>query len=207
MAVEGPSVEPDEIGQRLFLFGEGEDLAGRLPVLLGLLQPAGFCLRATGRPPADLAELRRLCTAAGTAFLIEDDLALALEAGADGLHLAGAAGAEGVAAARRALGPEKIIGCACGGSRHAAMLAGEEGADYVSLAAGDPDELAELIDWWQDLFVLPCMALAEDLEAVGRLTAAGTDFVALDRVIFAAGNDDPAAAAEQVARAFREALA
>jgi thiamine-phosphate pyrophosphorylase len=59
---------------------------------------------------------------------------------------------------RRELGHRHILGCYCGTSRHAAMQAGEDGADYVALsqigrAVGEP-----IIAWWSALFEIPCVA-------------------------------------------------
>ena len=54
-----------------------------------------------------------LCRAAGVPLVLNDDLALALEIGADGAHLGRDDG--DVAAARRALGADRILGVSCYG--------------------------------------------------------------------------------------------
>ena len=84
---------------------------------------------------------------------------------------------------RRSLGAERLIGASCGLSRHAAMVAGEAGADYVlfgSLAARTGDQVVELVAWWSELFVLPCAAAGPALARDGAraLAARGADFLA-----------------------------
>lgn len=146
--------------------------------------------------------LRTLCANHTTAFIVRERLDLALEMGADGVHLGSAAG--DVAAARAALGAERILGVSCGFSRHAAMVAGEQGADYVAfgdLGRRPGPEVCELLRWWSELFVLPCLAeAATTAEDCAQLAAAGADLVAAAEVW-----TDPAAAATAVRR-LQEAL-
>jgi thiamine-phosphate pyrophosphorylase len=138
-----------------------------------------------------------------TAFIVRDHLGLALEIGADGVHLGGGAG--DVEATRAALGRERILGVSCGASRDAAMVAGEQGADYV--AFGDPGErpgpeLYDLLRWWSELFVLPCLAeVAATVEDCARLARAGADLVTAGAEMWT----DPEGAAAAVRR-LREAL-
>jgi len=150
--------------------------------------------------PSGLIEMARLdalarwiaiCAAAGTACLVADDPVLALNGGADGVHLSGP---ERVASVRRALGAGRLLGAACGVSRHAAMVAGDEGADYVLLGSvggpTDPAELLELVGWWSELFVLPCAVPSDgDPRAAGLLVEAGADFLVLNAALW----DEPAA--------------
>jgi len=118
--------------------------------------------------------------------------------GIDGVHLNEPTG---IAAARARLGPGRIVGAACGLSRHAGMVAGEAGADYVMFGGLDRaptpgDELFELVRWWSELFVIPCAAAAPPDPALARaLVEAGADLLALR---------PPAEGIEAVARAIRE---
>ena len=134
---------------------------------------------------AAAARLRPLCAAQPVAFLLQNEVELALEIGADGVHLGAP---EAVAAARAALGPERILGCSCGSSRHAAMVAGEAGADYI--AFGDPEraptaEIRELIAWWSELFVLPCLAeSAAGFADCRALAAAGADLIGVGALVW-----------------------
>ncbi len=83
--------------------------------------------------------------------------------------------------ARARLGPDRLLGASCGHSRHAAMLAGDDGADYIAFGeVGRPPQpsLLELIAWWNELFVLPCLAEgAFDDAGLGAAARAGADFI------------------------------
>lgn len=185
------SLGADEAGCQLFLISppvlEPASFAHDLDEALAEGGIAGFLLRgqAAGHNAAWAAPLQEACRARATAFLIEDDPALALELGADGLHLTATAM---VQAGRRALGDGRILGAACRASRHHAMSAGEHGADYVAFGdvEREPDQvLLELIEWWSGLFVLPCLALG----AIGpgnctELVDAGADFLGVSDAIW-----------------------
>ena len=117
------------------------------------------------------------------AFLIDNNPRLAAELGADGVHLEGRDADP--AGARRLLGPDRIVGIACGTSRHLAIEAAEAGADYVAL---DPDP--DLIAWWSETMVVPAVAQGNiarggiatgdvTLANVAALAAAGADFIAV----------------------------
>jgi thiamine-phosphate pyrophosphorylase len=87
------------------------------------------------------------------------------------------------------------------------MTAGEQGADYIGFgdlprtsvgvpdgAPADPETLA----WWEALMTPPQVAFgAADLDGLGRLAAAGPDFVALGPTLWP-GSSDPAAALKAV---------
>lgn len=72
------------------------------------------------------------------AVLIADDVELAAETGADGVHLSATSGddllIERYRAARESLGANAIIGGDAGFSRHDAMALGEAGANYVAFS-------------------------------------------------------------------------
>lgn len=112
----------------------------------------------------------------GIAVLIEDQIELAIAVGADGLHVIDPEAP--LAGLRRALGPERSLGAACGLSRHAAIEAGEAGVDYVSFA-GTEAALLEITGWWAEVMTPP--VVAEGLRTPGEAAAladAGADFVA-----------------------------
>lgn len=94
--------------------------------------------------------------------LIDTHVVLAQRLGLDGVHLND--GGRSIRAARETLGEDASIGAFCGQSRHDAMTAGENGADYVvfgpvSGALGD-GELAgrDLFEWWTEVMTLPVIA-------------------------------------------------
>jgi len=137
------------------------------------------------------------------ALLVDGRADIAIRAGADGAHLTGIAA---LAAALGALKPDRIAGAGGLRSRHDAMLAAEAGADYAMF--GEPDHsggqggkgnqsnrpafdtVLERIAWWAELFQLPCIGYAANLDEVGALAQAGADFVALGDWIW---TDAPAA--------------
>jgi thiamine-phosphate pyrophosphorylase len=76
------------------------------------------------------SELARLCRRQGTCFIVNDDVTLAKETRADGVHL----GREDVplAEARKLLGAQAIIGVSCYNELARAVAAQKQGADYVA---------------------------------------------------------------------------
>jgi thiamine-phosphate pyrophosphorylase len=121
--------------------------------------------------------------------------------GADGAHLSDIAAFE---AAFGTLKPARIAGCGGLQTRHDAMLAAEAGADYVMF--GDPDQrqhrpsldaVLERVDWWAELFEIPCVGFAGSMDDIAPLADAGAEFIALGDWIF----DYPQGAALAVAEA------
>jgi thiamine-phosphate pyrophosphorylase len=167
----------------------------------GVLCTPGVTPRAAA-PPGDDAVRRAahallpVAHAHDVAFLIADRPQLAAELGADGVHLD--AGDADFAGARRLLGANRIVGVNGRDSRHLAIEAAENGADYVALAA-DPD----LIAWWSELMVVPGVAMGDvTLANCAALAAAGADFIAAGAGVW----DDPAGPAAAV-RDFNAAIA
>jgi thiamine-phosphate pyrophosphorylase len=139
------------------------------------------------------------------ALLLDGHADLVARAGADGAHLADvAAFGEAIAA----LKPERIAGCGGLETRHDAMVAAEQGADYVMF--GEPDgnghrpafaAIEERVSWWAEVFEAPCVGFAGAPEEVAPLVAAGADFVALGDWIWQAS--DAALAVSEAARQMR----
>jgi len=132
-----------------------------------------------------------ICQAADVALLINDRPDLAVKLGADGVHI----GQEdaGYEEARRLLGPDRIVGVTCHNSRHLAMEAAENGADYVAFGAffetgtKTPKTRAEidLLSWWSELMEIPCVAIGGiTVENCPPLIAAGADFLAVSAGIW-----------------------
>lgn len=156
-AAEG---ETPHAGGGIYLIAPGEidaDFAAELDAALAAGDVVAFRLRPAQATEAAAQALRQICSGR-VAFLLQDDVEGALALSADGVHLSDPARVREV---RARLGPERILGASCGHSRHAAMLAGEDGADYIAFGEiGRPPQapLLELIAWWSELFVLPCLA-------------------------------------------------
>jgi thiamine-phosphate pyrophosphorylase len=158
---------------------------------------------------ARLAEpLQRICGDADVAFIVNDSMALAKRLGADGVHLGQSDG--DIREARALLGPSAQIGRTCHDSRHLAMQAGEDGADYVAFGAFYPTTTKPshyrpqpaILSWWASVFEIPCVAIGGITpENATPLVDAGADFLAVCQAVW--GKDDPAAAVQ----AFAEVLA
>ena len=134
------------------------------------------------RPRESVLRLRDLAGAHEAAFLLDRDVQMATEIGADGVHLP--PDPRLYRAAREALGQRAVIGAGSVGSRHLAMLLAELGADYVAFGPladdSEPhDHRAELIAWWSEIFVVPSVAWdVENPEDAARFARLGADFIA-----------------------------
>ena len=129
------------------------------------------------------------------ALLLDGAAEIAARAGADGAHLTGL---DAFTAAVDSLKPARIAGCGGLKSRDDAMTAGERGADYVMFGEPKPDgyrppleATVERVEWWADLFQIPCVAYAATPDEAGALVAAGADFIALGGSLW----DEPRGAA------------
>jgi hydroxymethylpyrimidine kinase / phosphomethylpyrimidine kinase / thiamine-phosphate diphosphorylase len=83
------------------------------------------------------AELKQLCSRYETTFIVNDNVQLALELDADGVHLG--QDDESIASARDRLAPGKIIGKSTHNLEEA-LQAEAEGADYIGFGAMYPTE-------------------------------------------------------------------
>jgi thiamine-phosphate pyrophosphorylase len=171
---DGPWLDAAEARPRLLLFaGAG---TAEVEAVLATGAVGALVVGEADAATRALTRRRRL------PLLLHGTAAAARAAGADGVHLDRVGQ---VAAARGELGREALIGASCGLSRHAAMVAGEAGADYVLFGTLDdkPDEhVAELVAWWSELFVLPCAAAGRVSPAtVQALVVRGADFIATDQ--------------------------
>lgn len=177
------------------------DFPRRLETALDAGPVAAFQFRVKGidqHQAARLAEpLLEICRARDVAFIVNDRIALAKRIGADGVHLGQQDGS--VREARDALGRDAQIGVTCHASRHLAMEAGEAGADYVAFGAFFPSETKasehrpelELLTWWQNLMEIPCVAIGGITpQNCAPLVAAGADFLAVSRAVWAGDEAD-----------------
>jgi thiamine-phosphate pyrophosphorylase len=144
----------------------------------------------------------------GVAFLMNDRPDLARETGCDGVHIGQTD--TPYAQARTILGDRAAIGVTCHDSRHLALEAAEQDADYVAFGAFFPTGTKEtrhrpepdILSWWSDIMTVPCVAIGGiTVENCPPLVAAGADFLA---VISAVWNDPhgPGAAVKAFNRVF-----
>ncbi|MCC6301209.1 MAG: thiamine phosphate synthase [Gammaproteobacteria bacterium] len=158
----------------------------------------------------ELWQLAALCRARGVPLIVNDDLALAREIGADGVHL-GRDDAT-VAEARRALGDRVIVGASCYNRLDLAQAAARAGADYVAFGSFFPSPTKpDAVRADPDLLRRARAALDLPLAAIGGITPengaavleAGADMLAVASGVFTAA--DPAAAARAYTRLFAPA--
>ena len=153
-----------------------------------------------------LAMLGPLCRRHGVPLIVNDDVALALDCGAAGVHV-GEHDA-GVAQARATLGPDAIVGASCYDDPARAQAAVRDGASYVAFGAFFPSATKPLARRATlDLLRTPC---AVPKVAIGGITAdnarpllaAGADLLAVVSDVFDA--PDPAAAVRRYAPLFQD---
>ena len=131
-------------------------------------------------------QIVKACRTHDVSVIMNDRPDLALHFKTDGVHI----GQEDASYkdARALLGPKAIIGVTCHNSRHLAMIAGEQGADYVAFGAffptatKTPKASAELdiLTWWSELFEVPCVAIGGiNLDNAQPVLEAGADLIAV----------------------------
>ncbi len=164
----------------------------------------------SGDPTQRLAEARALaglCRARQVPLIINDDIELAREVGAAGVHLGKEDAA--IAHARARLGPEAIIGVSCYDRLELALAAQQAGADYVAFGAFfastvKPDAVRPA----PSLLTEAQRQLRVPVVAIGGITAdncdvlleAGADLLAVISDVF--GAEDIRAAAKRIAKLF-----
>ena len=174
---------------RLFLvtpvLEEAERFAPLLEAALDAADVACVLVRLGGGDEGTAKALVRalipLVQARGAACLVEGRTRLVARVGADGVHLAGAGSNldEAIAAMR----PGRIVGVGGLTGRDAAMEAGEAGVD--SLMFGGPEiaephaTVRERVEWWAEIFNIPCVGYVGDPRFAGDMAEAGAEFVAL----------------------------
>ncbi|WP_018972314.1 thiamine phosphate synthase [Rudaea cellulosilytica] len=147
--------------------------------------------------------LRELCARFEIPFIVNDDVELALAAGADGVHLGEDDG--DIAAARARLGAGAIIGVSCYDSPARARHLAAAGADYLAFGAFFPSPTKPNARRATPEMLREAKPLGLPLVAIGGVTPdnarplidAGADFLAVISGIFAQA--DPEAAARRYA--------
>jgi thiamine-phosphate pyrophosphorylase len=168
-------------------------LAASLPALLAGADIAAVLLRLQPSDPRSMiSRIKALAPAVqdfGAALLIEGNAELVARSGADGAHLTGI---EAMQEAMPTLKPDRIAGVGGLITRHDSMAAGEAGADYVLFGEPDAsghrpsaDAIGERLQWWAELFELPCVGFAATLDEASEFAGAGADFVLVGDFIWA----------------------
>ena len=164
-------------------------------------KPADAALRRR-----QLGVLRPLCRDAGVPLIVNDDLGLAIEVGADGVHLGEDDGA--AATARTSLGEHALIGVSCYDSLARARDAAHAGASYLAFGAFFPSTTKPNARRATPDLLRDSAALGLPQVAIGGITPdnarslvdAGADMLAVISGVFDA--PDPLAAARAYRRCF-----
>ena len=181
---------------RLYLFSErGADEVSQVQALALAIEAADVAavlLRLPGLDDRTVTKSAKrmgsVVQPRGIALLLEGHPELVARAEADGAHIA--VDSE-LTAALKELKPDRIVGAGGLKTRHDAMVAAEAGADYVMF--GEPDAagqrpafsvVIERVEWWSEVFEIPCVGFAAAFEEIAELAQAGADFVALDEVVW-----------------------
>ncbi|RYH03112.1 thiamine phosphate synthase [Salipiger sp. IMCC34102] len=140
--------------------------------------------------------LRAVTEVRDVALVVERHSGLVTRHGLDGVHLTD--GSRGVAAARKALGEDAIVGTHAAQSRHDGMTAAELGADYVSFGPAGVTALddgaqapRDLFEWWSQMIEVPIVAEGALDDDLIRSLAPHVDFFGLGDEIWS--HPDPAA--------------
>lgn len=197
-----------------------DDLAGFARTLAAALDAgdvAALQIRLKDAPDTVIAAavdvLTPVCHGRDVAVILNDRPDLAAKLGCDGVHIGQDDGP--YAAARKLVGPDRMVGVTCHDSRHLAMEAAEAGADYVAFGAffptttKDPKTRAEpeILTIWQETMEVPCVAIggitAENAEGLAQ---AGADFLAVSAGVWS-HPEGPAAAVKALNAAIARGLA
>lgn len=150
--------------------------------------------------------LAALCARYGVPLIVNDDMHLALDCGAAGVHLGEHDG--DIAAARAKLGDSAIIGVSCYDSLARARDAARAGADYLAFGAFYPSPSKPQARCPTPPILRQARVFGLPLVAIGGITAdnawslieAGADYLAVISAVF--GATDARAAARRFASLF-----
>lgn len=159
------------------------------------------------RRQEEASALAALCRARGVPLIINDDIELAVQVGADGVHVG--EHDTGLADARAALGDQSVIGVSCYRSLSKAKAAESGGADYVAFGSvypsptkpGAPLCPIEVLASARAQLSIPRVAIGGiTADNAGPLLSSGADLLAVVQAVF--GAPDIRAAAARFARLF-----
>ncbi len=148
--------------------------------------------------------LNELCLSHQVPLIINDDIELALECGAAGVHV----GVDDISmtAARARLGSKAMIGVSCYDSLDRAKRAADDGADYIAFGAFHSSPTKPLAPRASPELLIEARSLGVPMVAIGGITpdnappliAAGADCIAVISALFDATD------IETVARRFSQ---
>ncbi len=131
-------------------------------------------------------EIKKICDNNNCLFLLNDFYEIALEVCASGVHVG--IDDKKISQIRQNSPKNFVIGASCYDSKHLAMEAGEQGADYISFGAffatqtkisrGKPS--VEILNWASEILNLPIVAIGGiNDKNCAELVKNGADFLAV----------------------------
>ena len=143
---------------------------------------------------AEATALVAACHGYGVPLIVNDDVELAVAAGADGVHVG--ENDQSVGAARARLGPHAIVGASCYDSLTRARELAAAGASYLAFGAFFPSPTKPHARRALPALLRDARSLGVPLVAIGGITPdnarplidAGADFIAAISGIFAGGD-------------------
>ena len=142
---------------------------------------------------SEASALKKLCHQYQRCFLINDNIELALQVNADGVHLGQTDSA--LSDARKQLGNKKIIGITCHSDISAAIKAEQQSADYVAFGRFFPSQTKpsappanlDILQQAQSQLNIPVVAIGGiNTENANTLIDAGANMIAVIHAIFSA---------------------
>ena len=149
-----------------------------------------FQLRLKNYSPLEIKnfsqEIKKICDNNNCLFLLNDFYEIALEIGASGIHVG--IDDKKISQIRQNSPKNFVIGASCYDSKHLAMEACEQGADYISFGAffetktkisrGKPT--FEILNWASEILNFPIVAIGGiNDKNCGELVKNGADFLAV----------------------------
>lgn len=182
-AITDPVLMPDD---ELLLDAVEQTLLGGAALIQYRNKPAAPTVRKR-----QATALQSLCSSFDIPLLINDDVELCLQTGAAGVHL----GQQdcSLPEARRALGPDAIIGISCHAREELALAAQREGASYVAMgrffpSRTKPEAPASTLDDLRGIrrqLHVPLVAIGGvNAENGASLVSAGADMLAAIHYLF-----------------------
>jgi thiamine-phosphate pyrophosphorylase len=169
---------------------ELKDFSSKLEKALKTGLVPAFQLRLKNYSPSEVKkisqEIKKICDNNNCLFLLNDFHEIALEIGASGVHVG--IDDKKISQIRQNSPKNFVIGASCYDSKHLAMEAGEQGADYISFGAffetqtkisrGKPS--VEILNWASEILNLPIVAIGgiNDKNCI-ELIKNGADFLAV----------------------------
>lgn len=152
-----------------------------------------FQLRLKNYPVDEITkiakEIHKICRDNNCLFLLNDFWQIALDCGFSGVHLGEGDGL--ISDVRKKADPNFVIGASCYNSRHLAIEAAENDANYVAFGAFFPTITkeaktkaeVEILSWAGEILNVPCVAIG-GINADNAVQVKEADFIAVISAIW-----------------------